>query len=274
VSALETVLAFEHVSKDYPAPPPMRIRRLFARLGGLHVEDGFGPEVLGDDELDDEDDLDAPIEDVVPEARTGGDRRVIDDLTLDLHAGTIVALGGGEGSGKTTLLKLASGILLPSAGRVTTRGLVAPALISMSLVMPSRGHTVKVALPALGAMIGLSPAAVRDRLQDIAELVGNPRVLDSSTSLIETRVKRELILAMGVSLAPDVLLLDMVPPRTAFGERCVERIQALRAAGSLVVAEVRDARQLRKLGLAPDRIIVLGDGRVLSDGAPEVSGAA
>lgn len=261
------LLSFEHVSKDYAPPPPMRMRRFFSRFGGLHVEDGFSPEALGGDELDDDDDmlLEGEAEDDVPVAYDLDTHRVVDDVTLDLHEGTLVALTGAEGTGKTTVLKLAAGIVDPTEGQVIVRGSVAPALLAMSLVLPNRGHTVKVALPALAAMVGIAPNDVRERLDAIAELMGTPQILNSSTSLIESRVKRQLILAMALVLAPDILLLDIVPPRDPFGERCVEHISALREAGTLVVIELRDPRYLRKIGLTPDRVTTLRTGRVLED---------
>ena len=42
----ETLLTFEHVSKHYPPPPPMRVRRFFARFQGLLVQVGLEAECL------------------------------------------------------------------------------------------------------------------------------------------------------------------------------------------------------------------------------------
>jgi len=43
---------------------------------------------------------------------------VLDDVSLDLHAGEVTWIGGRNGVGKTTLLRLAAGILLPQRGSV------------------------------------------------------------------------------------------------------------------------------------------------------------
>src|SRR6202007_1042842 len=43
------------------------------------------------------------------------------DVTLDVTAGRIVRVEGRNGSGKSTLLRVAAGVTLPSAGRVTGR---------------------------------------------------------------------------------------------------------------------------------------------------------
>ncbi|KQT55238.1 MULTISPECIES: ABC transporter ATP-binding protein [unclassified Aureimonas] len=50
------------------------------------------------------------------------DRRVIDDLTLDLPAGRVTALLGPNGCGKSTLLRTFARLIGPQAGRVTLGG--------------------------------------------------------------------------------------------------------------------------------------------------------
>jgi ABC-type polysaccharide/polyol phosphate transport system ATPase subunit len=262
VSVMRPVLSLEHVSKDYPAPPPMRLRRFFSRFRGVHVEDGFATDALINQELDDDELMDeGPVEDEAPLQRDLVGRRVLDDVTLELEPG-VVALVGPPGAGKTVLLKLAAGIVAPSEGRVVVRGSVAPALAVMATVLPTRGHSVKAALPQLAAMVGIPPHRVRRRFDAIVDLMASPQLLKSSTSLMESARKRELIVAMALALEPDILLLDMTIPRTEFGERCVQRIDELRTRGSLVVAETRDQRKLR---VVPDRVMLIDRGRLLDD---------
>jgi len=52
----------------------------------------------------------------------GRQRRVVEDLSLTLGPGEVVALQGPSGSGKTTLLNLAAGLLLPDTGSVRLHG--------------------------------------------------------------------------------------------------------------------------------------------------------
>jgi phospholipid/cholesterol/gamma-HCH transport system ATP-binding protein len=45
-------------------------------------------------------------------------KRVLNDINLDVRAGEIVSVMGQSGSGKTTLLKLMTGLLRPTSGRI------------------------------------------------------------------------------------------------------------------------------------------------------------
>ena len=58
----------------------------------------------------------------------GTDRLVLDDVTLDLPAGTVVAIVGENGAGKTTLVKLLAKLYEPSAGRILIDALTSPSI--------------------------------------------------------------------------------------------------------------------------------------------------
>jgi len=55
-------------------------------------------------------------------AAGGGTLHVIDDVSLTLHEGEIVALLGKSGSGKSTLLRMIAGLIAPTSGQVRYRG--------------------------------------------------------------------------------------------------------------------------------------------------------
>jgi ATP-binding cassette subfamily B protein len=55
-------------------------------------------------------------------AYPGTDRLVLDDVSLDLPAGTVVAIVGENGAGKTTLVKLLAKLYAPTTGRILVDG--------------------------------------------------------------------------------------------------------------------------------------------------------
>ena len=52
------------------------------------------------------------------------DLQVLWDLSLEVNQGELVALIGSNGSGKTTLLRVITGLLRPTRGRLTYRGML------------------------------------------------------------------------------------------------------------------------------------------------------
>ena len=257
-------ITLEDVSKEYSPPAPMRMRRFFSRFGGLLVEDAFSRDALAGQFEDDEDefgDNDLDDSELPPEPDAVLGRQVIDHVSLEAQGGSIVGLVGPPGAGKTVLLKLIGGLIPPSGGRIVVRGSVAPALNTMSIVLPARAHKVREALPQLGGMVGLPPQLVRSRLDQIADMLQVPGLLESSTSLLESRRKRELVLAMALCAEPDILLLDIqLRPGEAFDDRCVRRIEELRDRGGLVLAEMRT---LSKASFTLDRVVSLDGGRIV-----------
>ena len=54
--------------------------------------------------------------------RRFGDHTAVDDVSLDIAAGELLALIGASGSGKTTTLRIVAGYEVPDAGRVVLDG--------------------------------------------------------------------------------------------------------------------------------------------------------
>jgi branched-chain amino acid transport system ATP-binding protein len=52
-----------------------------------------------------------------------GDAQALDDISLEIEEGTIVAIVGANGAGKTSLIRTVAGMLRPARGRIIYRGL-------------------------------------------------------------------------------------------------------------------------------------------------------
>ncbi len=55
--------------------------------------------------------------------KSWGDRTVLDDLELEVDAGTLVGIGGANGIGKTTLLRICAGLIRADSGAIELNGL-------------------------------------------------------------------------------------------------------------------------------------------------------
>jgi iron complex transport system ATP-binding protein len=208
-------------------------------------------------------------------------RIVLEDVSLALSPGHLVALVGPNGAGKTTLLRALAG-LVPATGAIQVGG---DALSSLSLPERARrfaylpqGHLVHWPLPARDIVaLGRYPHGATDpaRLtpRDAEAVLRAMR----ATDVVEFSARRVTELSGGersrVALArvfaveAPVILADE-PTSSLDPRHQIDVMKSLRAAadqGTLVIVVTHD------LGLAArfaDTVLVLSDGRLVSQGAP------
>jgi energy-coupling factor transport system ATP-binding protein len=189
---------------------------------------------------------------------TGGRVTALRGLDLELAAGETVALLGRNGAGKSTLLRVAAGVVTPGRGTVRAGGEVALLVQTPSDYLLHERVVDElpagVADPAL-AELGLGHLAASD-----------PRDLSGGE---RQRLALGIVLAgrgIGGGAPPAVVALDE-PTRGMDPRRkrdLAERMSALAAAGAAVVVATHDIEFAARVAR---RCVLLGDGRVVADGA-------
>ncbi|MGG5258737.1 ABC transporter ATP-binding protein [Phycicoccus avicenniae] len=187
-------------------------------------------------------------------------------LDLTVHEGETVALLGRNGSGKSTLLKLVAGVMAPDTGRVRVRGRLAGLLEVGAGFHPDLTGRENVHLNA--AILGMDPAAVRARFDDIVAFADIGPFLDTQVRFYSSGMFLRLAFAVAVHTEPDVFLVDEVLAvgDEAFRDKCLTRIEQLSAEGRTLVVVSHDLPLVERLC---DRGIVLDAGRVVHDGPVE-----
>jgi iron complex transport system ATP-binding protein len=207
-------------------------------------------------------------------------RLVLNDISLSLSSGHLVALVGPNGAGKTTLLRALAG-LVPSDGVIHVGG---DALSSLSLRERARrfgylpqGHVAHWPLPARDIVaLGRYPHGATDpaRLSPgDAEAVLRAMQATDAVEFAERRVtelsggeRSRIALARVLAVEAPVILADE-PTSSLDPRHQIDVMKNLRTAadkGTLVMVVTHD------LGLAArfaDAILVLSDGRLVSQGA-------
>ncbi|MEO6030396.1 MAG: ABC transporter ATP-binding protein [Burkholderiaceae bacterium] len=150
-----------------------------------------------------------------------GGLRAVQDVSLEVHAGTLAALIGPNGAGKTTLFALMSGFLRPDHGSVrfdgvdiTGRTPEMNARLGMTrtfqIVQPFAAQTVRKNI-AVGAHLRLPERrAALAEAERVAERVGLAAQLDKPAADLTVGGRKRLELARALATRPRLLLLDEV----------------------------------------------------------------
>jgi energy-coupling factor transporter ATP-binding protein EcfA2 len=208
-----------------------------------------------------------------PEAATPA----LDDVSLELEPGEVVALLGPSGCGKSTLLRALAG-LVPHfhggrfAGRVEVAGhdtrRTRPADLAGTVATLFQDPEDQVVFTRVAAEVafglenvGTPPERIGPRAMQALAAVGAAHLAERPVAELSGGELQRVCLASVLALEPRLLLLDE-PTSQLDPEGAEEAIELARAAGAAVV--VSEQRPDRVLG-ACDRVLFLERGRVALD---------
>jgi ABC-2 type transport system ATP-binding protein len=200
--------------------------------------------------------------------RTYGDLVALDDVSLSVEAGEVLALLGPNGAGKTTLVRALTGTTEPDAGSVELFGASPRAVAADRVGVLPQQFTPPERLTArelLTYYAGLYESA-RDVDRVLAE-VGMADDADRWYEDLSGGQQRRVCLGITLVNDPDLLVLD--EPTTGIdpaGRRTVRELVAdLADAGTTVLVTTHDMDEAERLA---DRVALLVDGRVRARGSP------
>lgn len=202
------------------------------------------------------------------------EKEVLHGISLDVRKSEIFGLLGPSGSGKTTFVKMISGIDEATSGEIEVLGTRMPKLAMMNRIgymaqsdaMYSE-LTAKENLEFFGALFGLRGAKMKQRIQDVMELVNLTEHLKRPVSAYSGGMKRRLSLAIALMHEPEVLILDepTVGIDPVLRKSIWDEFEQLSQKGTtiLVTTHVMDeADKCHRLGM-------VRDGSLIAVGTPE-----
>ena len=189
----------------------------------------------------------------------------LQNIDLDIHAGSTIGLIGHNGSGKSTLLKVIGGIIQPTSGTVEGRGRLAALLELGAGFHPDLTGRENVYLNA--AVLGLSREETESRFDDIVAFSGIGDFIDTQVKFYSSGMYVRLAFAVAVHTDPDVLLVDEVLAvgDEAFQRKCLDKIRTFQEEGRTIVIVSHSLGQITELC---DRAVLLNAGRIVHDGDP------
>jgi putrescine transport system ATP-binding protein len=214
--------------------------------------------------------------------RRFGGVAALDGVSLEVARGEFVALLGGSGSGKSTLLRVVAGFEAPDAGRVLIDGAdqagVPPPRRPCSMVFQNYAlfpHLSVFDNVAYGLRREGAPAFdIAARVREALALVGLEPMAQRKPHQLSGGQRQRVALVRSLIKRPALLLLDepLGALDAALRESTGQELRRLqRQSGAAFVMVTHD--QAEALALA-DRVVVLHQGRVVQQGAPQALYAA
>ncbi|MFC3505722.1 ABC transporter ATP-binding protein [Micromonospora krabiensis] len=199
-------------------------------------------------------------------------RRILDDISLTVEPGELVAVIGASGAGKTTLLETLAGVRGPAAGTVSHDG-VAPAGVVgfvpqddiIHRELPLRRtlrHAARLRLPS-----ATPPVEVARRVDEVLGELGLTERHGVPVVRLSGGERKRASIAVELLTRPGVLFLDE-PTSGLDPAIAVDLLRALRSLADGGATVVLTTHQITDVDRC-DRVVVLTrDGRLAFVGAP------
>lgn len=209
-----------------------------------------------------------------------GERKVLDELSITIEAGTFTAILGPSGCGKTTLLRAVAGLVAPTSGTIR----FGKQLVSLSsLVLPPHKRRIgyvpqEAALfPHLSVAENIAFALekesyTKDRrriiVAEMLELIGLANFGDRMPSELSGGQQTRVALARALAIEPKIVLLD--EPFSALDAALrnelreeVSTLLKMRQTTALMVTHDREEALV-----TADMIALMREGKIVQHGTP------
>ncbi len=199
-------------------------------------------------------------------------KEILKGISFAVSEGEIFGYLGPNGSGKTTTIKCVLGLIFPDAGRIELCG--RPHLDPRSKekvgFLPENPYfydylTAREFLDFYGQLFRLAPDVRRERIPALLKLVDMERAADLSLRKFSRGMLQRIGLAQALINEPSLVVLDEpLGGLDPIGRKEIrDIILRLRSEGKTVVLS---SHILQDIEMICDRVAILVDGRILSQG--------
>jgi ABC-type polysaccharide/polyol phosphate transport system ATPase subunit len=185
-------------------------------------------------------------------------------VSMKVQKGQVVGVIGRNGSGKSTLLRAISGIYAPDKGRIRTTGRISALELGSGFREELTGaENIRLS----GAIMGMSPSEVEDRVDQIIEFAELEEFIDQHLRTYSSGMRTRLGFAVASVIEPEILLMDEVLAvgDAEFKAKSMARIEEMVGGDTTVVIVSHSLDELERLC---DRLVLIDRGAVSCEGKP------
>lgn len=201
----------------------------------------------------------------------------LDDVSLKVNRGEILAVVGPNGAGKSTLFRVLTGLTTPTEGRASVMGFdvtrQSTAVRRLVGFMPAEErtlwlrHTCRENLLLHGRLQGIPSKELDRRINDVLDQVGLGEAKDRVGFALSSGMRARLMLARAILHEPLVLILDeptgAVDPVASY--QLLNIIK--RMAKERELAILLSSHRLDEIESLEDNVLLLNRGKVVSYGS-------
>lgn len=188
------------------------------------------------------------------------------DIDLSVAKGEAVGIIGPNGAGKSTMLKLMSGIIYPTKGRIAIRGRVG-SLIELGAGLHGE-LTGRDNIYMYGSLIGMNRRELREKFDSIVDFAELGKFIDEPVKYFSSGMELRLAFSITIHLDHEILLVDEVlgVGDEKFYRKSLDAMSRFIKSGRTVVMV---SHNLAAISNFCRRVILLENGRMIADGAPQ-----
>ncbi len=207
--------------------------------------------------------------------------KALDDCSLTIHHGEVVAIIGPSGSGKSTFLRCLNLLEVPTGGKVIFDGVdICDEKVDLDLHRRKMGMVFQHfnLFPNMTVKKNITLAPVRQKLKtqaeadkvamNLLERVGLPDKADTYPAMLSGGQKQRIAIVRALAMEPEVMLFD--EPTSALDPEMVGEV--LDVMKELAKEGMTMAVVTHEMGFArevADRVIFMADGKIVEVGTPE-----
>lgn len=191
------------------------------------------------------------------------ERKVIDNLSLNIHKGDVLGILGRNGAGKSTLLSLIAKIMKPDSGTIERSGKIATILeLGMGFHLDMSGREN---IYLKGELYGFSRSQIDERIDKIIEYSGIKDYIDNPVRTYSSGMSGRLAFAIMVNVDSDIMLVDEILSvgDLSFSAKAREHFKKMASSGKTVVFVSHSIDFVESMC---NRVVWLENGKVFKEG--------